>query len=217
MKIGKYPVKRTYSIPRAIADVASALILFILTYMAFAFMSECDTIYGYKKADIQSEELDLLMVQRYLAFIPVVIAFAFTAFTVIFALASKKEPKRYTLNKRTAQRYYVIIADAVTLIRIPVLMAMLEALYYIWMILLAREVSWISVQFICDIVISVIILRFTTYRLERLCEDESTPLAAQASESDSDRIKIKVRAAEKQGQQEQATLDADQDKNAERD
>ena len=187
MKIGRYPVKKTYSIPRAIADAASAIILFVLARTAFSFFDDCDTIYSY--AAVQSSELDALQRNKYFALIPVIIAFAFTVFTVIFVLVSHKEPKNITLNKKTAQRYYVILADAATLIRIPVLLALIEVSYYIQQAMLVREVSYFSIQFICDILIALIIWRFTAHRLEKLGESAPAPAAENV-------IKVKAVAAE---------------------
>lgn len=168
MKIGRYPVKKTYSIPRAIADAASALILFVLVRTTLSFFDECSTIYSY--AAVHSGELDALQKNKYLALIPVVLALAATVLTVIFVLVSHKEPKNITLDKKTAQRYYVILADAVTIIRIPVLLAFVEISYYMQQAMLMREVSYFSIQFICDILIALIIWRFTLHRLNGLAK-----------------------------------------------
>ncbi|MGN1423692.1 MAG: hypothetical protein ACI4XA_09970 [Oscillospiraceae bacterium] len=168
MKIGRYPVKKTYSIPRAIADAASALILFVLVRTTLSFFDECSTIYSY--AAVHSSELEALQRNKYLALIPVVLALAATVFTVIFVLVSHREPKNITLDKKTAQRYYVILADAATLIRIPVLLAFVEISYYIQQAMLMREVSYFSIQFICDILIALIIWRFTLHRLGGLAQ-----------------------------------------------
>lgn len=178
MKIGRYPVKKTYSIPRAIADIASALILFVLVRTTVSFFDQCDSIY--KLAAVHSEQLDALQHYKYLALIPVVIAFAATAATVIFVLVPHREPKSITLGKKTAQRYYVILADAATLIRIPVLLALVEVSYYVQQAMLVREVSYFSIQFICDILIALIIWRFTLHRMSKL--GESAP-AAPANEN----------------------------------
>lgn len=189
MKIGRYPVKKTYSIPRVIADVASALILFVLVRTTIAFFDQCDSIY--KLAAVHSEQLEALQRYKYLALIPVILAFAATAATLIFVFVSHKEPKKLTLNKKNAQRYYVILADAATLIRIPVLLALVEISYYMQQAMLVQEVSYFSVQFICDILIALIIWRFTLHRIGRLGE------SAPAAPADENVIKVKAVTPEK--------------------
>lgn len=189
MKIGRYPVKKTYSIPRVIADVASALILFVLVRTTISFFDQCDSIY--KLAAVHSEQLEALQRYKYLALIPVILAFAATAATLIFVFVSHKEPKKLTLNKKNAQRYYVILADAATLIRIPVLLALVEISYYMQQAMLVQEVSYFSVQFICDILIALIIWRFTLHRISRLGE------SATAAPTDEKVIKVMAVTPEK--------------------
>lgn len=189
MKIGRYPVKKTYSIPRVIADVASALILFVLVRTTISFFDQCDSIY--KLAAVHSEQLEALQRYKYLALIPVILAFAATAATLIFVFVSHKEPKKLTLNKKNAQRYYVILADAATLIRIPVLLALVEISYYMQQAMLVQEVSYFSVQFICDILIALIIWRFTLHRIGRLGE------SATAAPTDEKVIKVMAVTPEK--------------------
>ncbi len=189
MKIGRYPVKKTYSIPRVIADAASALILFVLVRTTISFFDQCDSIY--KLAAVHSEQLEALQRYKYLALIPVILAFAATAATLIFVFVSHKEPKKLTLNKKNAQRYYVILADAATLIRIPVLLALVEISYYMQQAMLVQEVSYFSVQFICDILIALIIWRFTLHRIGRLGE------SAPAAPADENVIKVKAVTPEK--------------------
>ena len=189
MKIGRYPVKKTYSRPRVIADVASALILFVLVRTTISFFDQCDSIY--KLAAVHSEQLEALQRYKYLALIPVILAFAATAATLIFVFVSHKEPKKLTLNKKNAQRYYVILADAATLIRIPVLLALVEISYYMQQAMLVQEVSYFSVQFICDILIALIIWRFTLHRIGRLGE------SATAAPTDEKVIKVMAVTPEK--------------------
>ncbi len=189
MKIGRYPVKKTYSIPRVIADVASALILFVLVRTTISFFDQCDSIY--KLAAVHSEQLEALQRYKYLALIPVILAFAATAATLIFVFVSHREPKKLTLNKKNAQRYYVILADAATLIRIPVLLALVEISYYMQQAMLVQEVSYFSVQFICDILIALIIWRFTLHRIGRLGE------SATAAPTDEKVIKVMAVTPEK--------------------
>ena len=198
MKIGRYPVKRTYSIPRAIADIASALLLFVLVRTTISFFDQCSSIYGL--AAVHSEQLSALQKYKYLALIPVILAFAATAATVVFVLVSHRAPKNLTLSKKNAQRYYVILADAATLIRIPALLALVEVSYYMQQAMLVQEVSYFSIQFICDILIALIIWRFTLHRINRLGED------APAAQADESIIKVKAAGAPKKA----ATTDTDE-------
>ena len=200
MKIGRYPVKRTYSIPRAIADIASALILFVLVRTTISFFDRCSSIY--RLAAVHSEQLSALQRYKYLALIPVILALAATAATVVFVLVSHSAPKDLTLSKKNAQRYYVILADAATLIRIPALLALVEVSYYMQQAMLVQEVSWFSIQFICDILIALIIWRFTLHRINRLGEDAA---AAQTDEGI-----IKVKAAGTGAPKTAATTDTDE-------
>lgn len=193
MKIGRYPVKRKYSVPRLLSDIVSAVILFIITYLAFVFIDECNTVYSY--AEVENERLNLVQSLKYLAFVPVILAFAVTIFTVVFVLVSKKAPKKYSLTVKTAQQYYIILADAVSLVRVPILLALFEVSYYVQNIIIGFEVSYFSIQFVCDILLAVIIIRFTMHRFAKLCSGKS----ASTSVSDNPVIKeIEAKNAEKE-------------------
>ena len=199
MKIGKYPVKHTYKIPRMIADVFSAalLILIISGTVSFfrsyaALIAHINTLNG-ENAEILSQYFEQSIGWRFgLALIfPVLGAGVITAY-IILVLKSHKF-SGYNVTKLTAQKYYDLYSFCASLCKIPALLGIFDMMYIADQYLLGnKEISFFSVQVLCDILLLIIIIRFGIHRARSY---EQAP--EQAAEPVSDKVKIRAVKKEK--------------------
>lgn len=199
MKIGKYPVKHTYKIPRMIADVFSAalLILIISGTVSFfrsyaALIAHINTLNG-ENAEILSQYFEQSIGCRFgLALIfPVLGAGVITAY-IILVLKSHKF-SGYNVTKLTAQKYYDLYSFCASLCKIPALLGIFDMMYIADQYLLGnKEISFFSVQVLCDILLIIIIIRFGIHRARSY---EQAP--EQAAEPVSDKVKIRAVKKEK--------------------
>lgn len=199
MKIGKYPVKHTYKIPRMIADVFSAalLILIISGTVSFfrsyaALIAHINTLNG-ENAEILSQYFEQSIGWRFgLALIfPVLGAGVITAY-IILVLKSHKF-SGYNVTKLTAQKYYDLYSFCASLCKIPALLGIFDMMYIADQYLLGnKEISFFSVQVLCDILLIIIIIRFGIHRARSY---EQAP--EQAAEPVSDKVKIRAVKKEK--------------------
>ena len=199
MKIGKYPVKHTYKIPRMIADVFSAalLILIISGTVSFfrsyaALIAHINTLNG-ENAEILSQYFEQSIGWRFgvaLVF-PVLGAGVITAY-IILVLKSHKF-SGYNVTKLTAQKYYDLYSFCASLCKIPALLGIFDMMYIADQYLLGnKEISFFSVQVLCDILLIIIIIRFGIHRARSY---EQAP--EQAAEPVSDKVKIRAVKKEK--------------------
>lgn len=199
MKIGKYPVKHTYKIPRMIADVFSValLILIISGTVSFfrsyaALIAHINTLNG-ENAEILSQYFEQSIGWRFgLALIfPVLGAGVITAY-IILVLKSHKF-SGYNVTKLTAQKYYDLYSFCASLCKIPALLGIFDMMYIADQYLLGnKEISFFSVQVLCDILLIIIIIRFGIHRARSY---EQAP--EQAAEPVSDKVKIRAVKKEK--------------------
>lgn len=199
MKIGKYPVKHTYKIPRMIADVFSAalLILIISGTVSFfrsyaALIAHINTLNG-ENAEILSQYFEQSIGWRFgLALIfPVLGVGVITAY-IILVLKSNKF-SGYNVTKLTAQKYYDLYSFCASLCKIPALLGIFDMMYIADQYLLGnKEISFFSVQVLCDILLIIIIVRFGIHRARSY---EQAP--EQAAEPVSDKVKIRAVKKEK--------------------
>lgn len=199
MKIGKYPVKHTYKIPRMIADVFSValLILIISGTVSFfrsyaALIAHINTLNG-ENAEILSQYFEQSIGWRFgLALIfPVLGAGVITVY-IILVLKSHKF-SGYNVTKLTAQKYYDLYSFCASLCKIPALLGIFDMMYITDQYLLGnKEISFFSVQVLCDILLIIIIVRFGIHRARSY---EQAP--EQAAEPVSDKVKIRAVKKEK--------------------
>ena len=199
MKIGKYPVKHTYKIPRMIADVFSIalLILIISGTVSFfrsyaALLAHINTFNG-ENTEILAQYFEQSIGWRFgLALIfPVLGAGVITAY-IILVLKSHKF-SGYNVTKLTAQKYYDLYSFCASLCKIPALLGIFDMMYIADQYLLGnKEISFFSVQVLCDILLIIIIIRFGIHRARSY---EQAP--EQAAEPVSDKVKIRAVKKEK--------------------
>ncbi|MGN0649892.1 MAG: hypothetical protein ACI4KM_05600 [Oscillospiraceae bacterium] len=194
MKIGKYPVKHTYKIPRMIADVFSValLILIISGTVSFfrsyaALIAHINTFNG-EAAEILAQNFDQSLGWRFgLALIfPVLGAGVITAY-IILVLKSHKF-SGYNVTKLTAQKYYDLYSFCASLCKIPALLGIFDMMYITDQYLLGNnEISFFSVQVLCDILLIIIIVRFGIHRARSYEQ-----AAEQAAPPDSEKVTIRA-------------------------
>lgn len=191
MKIGKYPVKWRFKPARIISDAISlvaAVLIFVLTVNFFP---------RYRAAVIAAGQKDLygtllkygntLTYRQYFAWIfPALTVIVFAVY-VILTLKSH-EFRKYKVTKRNAQEVYDWYAFAVSLCKIPLLMAIFEVMYVYQRRMLFESVSAFSYQIILDFVIFAIIIRFGIHRIRKITE-------VQEPDTDNDDCPVKVSIA----------------------
>lgn len=175
MKIGKFPVKRTYKPARIISDalslipayvIVSSTIHFFPTYKATVneILNEA-WLAGDMRLFYKYEES--LAYRQYSAWIfPALVLAVFAAY-LILTLKSHKLAK-YNITKQNAQAVYNWYAFAVSLCKLPILLALLDAMYITHQRLMFNYVSVFSVQMILYVVLVVIIIRLSVHRIKAL-------------------------------------------------
>lgn len=175
MKIGKFPVKRTYKPARIISDALSLVVAYVIvsstihffpTYKATVneILSEA-WLAGDMRLFYKYEES--LAYRQYSAWIfPALVAAVFAAY-LILTLKSRKLA-RYNITKQNAQSVYDWYAFAVSLCKLPILLALLDAMYITHQRLMFNYVSVFSVQMILYVVLVVIIIRLSVHRIKAL-------------------------------------------------
>lgn len=194
MKIGKYPVKFSYKIPRLIADVFSLALAVLIVSVTVSFFQQYDMllydIIGAANVDkIVSTEDPTLVWRKWIALIFPLLTAGIIAAYLILTLKSHSF-SRWQVTKRTAQKCYDTYAFCVSLCKIPALLAVFDVMYIVHNTLLGVKVSLFSFQLILDVVMIAIIIRFTMHRI--------TSITAVAEKAPSHTVRVRAVAAEKE-------------------
>lgn len=173
MKIGKYPVKRSFRISRIVSDVFSLGIAAIIFSVTANFIAQyrmmLQKIGADGVAEIESGYISAFSWSYWLALIfPVLVIGVFAAY-LLLTLTSRKL-KKFNVTKRTAQEVYDWYAFCVSVCKIPVLMGIFDVMYIFHQRMLGDKVSFFSLQVLLDIVIMAIIIRFTVHRIKKITE-----------------------------------------------
>lgn len=206
MKIGKYPVKHSYKIPRLISDVFSAGLALYVVSSELVFLADYDER---MKRYIGEEQLRQLMQydsslvwKRYIMLIfPVLVVGVFAAY-LILALKSHKFPK-LEITKRNAQKIRDYYALCVSLCKIPALLLINELMMITLNnnFLMAGE-PWISVQLVVDLLIIALLIMYFYRLISRAASPEAQPAG------NTDTIKIKS-VVKEQSAEDSAESDAE--------
>ncbi len=187
MKIGKYPVKRSYRIARLIADIFTAGLLVLIGSGVAAFFADYEAqldLLRIGQDNVQNivDNYDSTILWRqWLILIFPAIALGIVAAYLVLTLKSHSF-KKYSINKRNAQAVYDEYAFCVSLCKIPLLIILYDAMCGIYDILLPFKMygfalfSWSDLLYV---LIIAIIIRWTMHRLEAItaakpAEDSST-------------------------------------------
>ena len=192
MKIGKFPVKRTYKLARIISDALSLVVAYVIVSSTIHFFPTYKItvneilneawLAGDMRLFYKYEES--LAYRQYTAWIfPALVIAVFTAY-LILTLTSRKLAK-YNITKQNAQAVYDWYAFAVSLCKLPILLALLDAMYIVHQRLMFNKVSVFSVQMILYVVLVVIIIRLSVHRIKAM-----TKPAAKKEESGGVKAKI---------------------------
>lgn len=175
MTIGRIPVKRTYKLARIISDVISLGEAALILYMTITFFPR------YKEAintapnrfELLAEYREKLATRQYFAWIfPAIVPAVFAAY-LILVLKSHKFAK-YNITKQNAQSVYDWYAFAVSLCKLPLLLAVFDMMNITQQRLMFNNVSIFSFQIILDVFVTAIIIRLSVHRIRALTAKEDT-------------------------------------------
>ena len=210
MKIGKYPVKHTYSIARLIADVLSVGIAVLIVSATLSFFRRYDEVYSSMLLMSDTAKETLLANDPYyewkqwLALIFPVLMLAVFITYIVLVLKSHKF-SRYNVTKRTAQQCCDTYAFCVSLCKIPVLIIVADIMAIAHDKLLPQYgFGWFSWPTLLYALILAIIIRYTVHKIEKITA--TTP-----AEGSSDTIKVKAVVTEKKAAEDR-TVPADDNK-----
>lgn len=165
MKIGEIKVKRNYQIAQMVLDAVAFIITVVIVRSVFTFGEEIElfnSVILKGNGDISG----LVIWQWNLIWIAV--AAAVIAVSLVMIYKPRKMPKKYIVNKDNAQKYSDIVITAVTCVRIPALLMVFEGMY-IHQSLMWRDFGNVfSLQIPLDILLIVIIVRFSIHRVRAL-------------------------------------------------
>lgn len=187
MKIGRYPVKHTYKIPRIIADVFSVALLILIVsgtvsfFRSYAALIAHISSFGGENSAVIAQQFDQSFGWRCVLALmfPVLGAGVMAAYAVLVLKSHKFSG--YSVTKLTAQKYYDLYAFCASLCKIPALLGIFDMMYITDLRLLGdTEISFFSVQALCDILLIVIIVRLGIRRArtyEKTSEEKSEPVS----------------------------------------
>lgn len=164
MKIGKFEIKKKYTIAQILVDVFSVGVLAYIGFMIYACAVEITQI---KDSNLTGQDLSFLNWEPLLVWAGV--ALIVTAVSVFLILKNKKFPEKYYIDETNVVKYANIVDTAISCIRLVVLLALSEVCYLHYASILLRN-SGFPVQLICDLVLAVIVLVFTRMRLESISD-----------------------------------------------
>lgn len=160
MKIGKYPVKHSYKIPRLITDVFSVgLAIFILS-VEYMFI----TLYEENLRTNIGENIDKLAQadptigwKHWITLIfPAAVLAVFAVYLVLVLTSHRMS--RLNITKRNAQKVRDLYALCVSLCKIPALMFISEMMMITHNKMLMSDEGWFSVQLVLDLVVIALLI-----------------------------------------------------------
>lgn len=197
MKIGKYPVKPSFRVARAVSDIFSLGIATLIFSVTINFIKQyrkmLQKIGAEGVAAIENEYMGSISWRYWLSLIfPALVVGVFAAY-LILTLTSRKLSK-YNVTKRTAQDVYDWYAFCASVCKIPILMGIFDVMYIFHQRMLGDNISLFSMQVILDVLIVAIIIRFTVHRIRKITE------VGETAQRDGQSI-VKVRMVDKDDEQ----------------
>ena len=158
MKIGKYPVKHSYKIPRIIADVFSVGLAVFICSVEIMFM----TVYDDTLKTYIGGEATLIFPAAVLA-----------VFAVYIVLVLKSHRlKGFNVTKRNAQKLYDMYALCASLCKIPALMFISEMMMITHNNMLMADEGWFTLQLVLDLLIIAILICLFRHLMQKMTEPE---------------------------------------------
>lgn len=175
MKIGKYPVKHSYKIPRIISDVFSVGLAVFICSVEIMFMTVYDDTL---KTYIGEEALEKLMQadstlgwKHWITLIFPAAVLAVFAVYIILVLKSHSL-KSFNVTKRSAQKLYDMYALCASLCKIPALMFISEMMMITHNNMLMADEGWFTVQLVLDLLIILILICLFRHLMQKMTEPE---------------------------------------------
>lgn len=165
MRIGDFKVRRHYQISQMVLDVVAAIIFVAIVRCVLSFGAYIDE--QNRLITGANSEIEGLIVWQW-NIIWIVIAALVIATSLLMIYLPRKMPKKYVITKETAQKYSDIVITAITCVRIPVLLAVFEGMCIHQSVMLGNTDGIITLQIPLDILLSVIIIRFSIHRVRIL-------------------------------------------------
>ena len=166
MKLGEMKLKRRYTVPQVIVDIASLGALVYICFIVYTCYLDVNSLNmnNYTGADLSSIDWKPLILWIILGVIVCVIS-------IILIFRRKKLPKKLCINDNNGAKYCNVIDTSVSCIRLIILLALSEGCY-LHMAGIFMRAPVFSVQLLCDVCFILAILWFTKMRLEALSEAE---------------------------------------------
>ncbi len=178
MKLAGHYVRLSHKPARIICDALSLGIV-LFTFMSAHLMVES---YPELKNPLFRSDCVKLWIFPVLAMIALAVYY-------IFIFTNHRFVK-YKITEENAQSVFDWLAFTVSLCKLPVLVAIADAMTIYQSRLLGQEISWFSIGYIFYALILVIIIRFSMHRIRKLTEPPKTVT------DNSENVKIKVRIAD---------------------
>lgn len=160
LKLGKIKIKRNYTIMQMVLDAVSAVFLVFFWQVNYNF---------YTTIIKHNETYPNMAIDKTVwipTFIWGILAVIFTVMTVLYTFKNRRIPKKYSINEENAQKYVDIINTTVYCLRIIFYLMMFECMYiHQEMFVFSSGESLFSVQLLCDVVIVLLLIKFTAYRV----------------------------------------------------
>ena len=197
MKIGKYPVKHTYSIARIIADIISVglAVLIVSATINFFELYEAQLMQIMTITDEGKEAMlanaPNYQTRQWLALIFPALMLAVFVLYIVLVLKSHKF-SRFGITKKNAQQVSDAYTFCASMAKLPVLviiadmMAIAQDKLLLWS---SYDFSWFSVPSLLYAIIFVIIIRYTKHRLDII--------TAAPAEVSTNAIRVKAAVTEK--------------------
>lgn len=177
MKIGKYPVKKSYKLARIISDVLSLAIAYLILNTTLNFFKQYKIAINQMGIAAVYEYGYSLAYRQYFAWIfPGLVLAVFAAY-LILVLKSHRFAK-YDITKQNAQAVYDWYAFAVSLCKLPLFLGIFDVMYIFHQRMMFNKVSLFSIQLILDVLIIIIIIRLSVHRIKWLTRTEKPEKAA---------------------------------------
>lgn len=174
MKIGNYSVKHSYKPARIISDVLSlgltVLILFSTLNFFPLYKARINEI-GEVNLAIVAEYRYSLTYRQYFAWIYPALAVIIFGVYLILILKNHRFAK-YDITAANAQSVYDWYAFAVSLCKIPLLLAVLDMMYVFHQRMMFNEVRLFGFQYILYALLIVIVVRLSVHRIKGLTQKE---------------------------------------------
>ena len=203
MKAGKYPVKRSYRLPMVISDIFSLGLAVLIISATVSFLEQRTEMLALIGADNLALIIDndpSFAWRHNLAWIFPALALGVFAAYIIFCCTSHKF-SAYPLSKLSAQPCRDTAATVASLCKIPLLLGIFDAMYIFHRRMNGADESLFSIQFVLDVLIIAILIRFCIHRLRALTAQRADVPAEDAPAA----VRVTIKPQEKSAQQEDDT------------